>query len=265
MSAVVQEKPDIYERFFGVIAQGQSYLNIVYLFLSFPLGLFYFIFLIVGLSLGVGLTIIWIGIPILLAVLAGWWGMLAFEREMANRLLNVDIPPLARDPNPPEGMWERIKATLVNPVTWKGLVYLLARFPLGILAFVVVVTWLSLTLGLISAPFVVSYGSFAIEGRVGTMNEALLCAFLGVVIGLAGMHFMNLLAYIFGQFAVLMLGVPQPAAAAGNVPTESPPQEVAAPAKPIEAETAPKTKKPARRKSAASKSKKKNSETDKPS
>ncbi|MBN1311645.1 MAG: sensor domain-containing protein [Anaerolineae bacterium] len=217
MSAVVQEKPDIYERFFGVIAQGQTYLNVVYLLLSFPLGLFYFIFLIVGLSVGTSLVIIWVGIPILLVVLTVWWGMLVFEREMTNHLLPIDIPPLARDPNPPEGMWARIKATLTNPVTWKGLVYLLARFPLGILAFVVVVTWFALTLGLISAPFVYSYGSFAIEGSAGTMNEALLCAVVGVVIGFAGMHLMNLLAYVFGQFAILMLGMPQKTAPSSTV------------------------------------------------
>jgi hypothetical protein len=36
MSATVREQPDIYERFFGVFTQGQSYLNIVYLLLSFP-------------------------------------------------------------------------------------------------------------------------------------------------------------------------------------------------------------------------------------
>jgi len=265
MSAMVQEKPDIYERFFGVIAREQSYLNIVYLLLSFPLGLFYFIFLIVGLSVGVSLVIVWVGVPILLAVLAGWWGMLLFEREMTNRLLRVDIPPLAHDPNPPDGMWARIKATLSNPVTWKGLVYLFARFPLGILAFVIVVTWLSLTIGLISAPF--AYSSFVIEGRVGTMNEALLCAVVGIVIGFAGMHLMNLLAYIFGQFAVLMLGKSQPAAAVAEVSAESPSQEVVAPAKPIEAEAAPEpeTKKPKRRKATTSRSKKKTSEEEKPS
>jgi hypothetical protein len=260
MSTAVQEKPDIYERFFGVVAQERSYLNIVYLLLSFPLGLLYFIFLIVGLSVGIGLVIIWVGIPILLAVLAGWWGMLLFEREMANRLLRVDIPSLAREPNPPDGMWARIKTTLSNPVTWKGLVYLFARFPLGILAFVVVVTWLSLTLGLISAPFV--YSSFTIEGRVGTMNEALLCAVVGIAIGFAGMHLMNFLAYIFGQFAVLMLGKSQPAAAAANVPAESPPQEAV---KPIEAEAAPETKKPKRRKASTSQAKKSDAQKDKPS
>ena len=40
--------------FVGVIANPQSYLNIVYLLLAFPLGTFYFVFLVTGLSLGLG-------------------------------------------------------------------------------------------------------------------------------------------------------------------------------------------------------------------
>lgn len=235
MSATVREQPDFYERFFGVVSHGQSYLNIVYLLLSFPAGLFYFIFLITGLSLGLGLAIVWIGIPILLLVLAGWWGMLIFEREMAIRLLRVEIAPMSRDPNPPQGMWARLKTILSNPVTWKGLLYLLARFPLGILAFVIVVTWLSLAVGLISAPLVYTIVPLYVGwGRVANISDALLCAVVGIVIGIAGMHLMNLVSYIYGQFARLMLGTSPALTADASVPAELPPQQAAAPARPIE-------------------------------
>jgi hypothetical protein len=57
--------------FFGVIVDPQSYLNIVYLLVAFPLGTFYFVFLITGLSFGFGLFITLFGIPILLLVLGG--------------------------------------------------------------------------------------------------------------------------------------------------------------------------------------------------
>ncbi len=46
------------KRFFGVVARGQSYLNMIYLLLAFPLGVCYFVFLVTGLSLGIGLLII---------------------------------------------------------------------------------------------------------------------------------------------------------------------------------------------------------------
>ena len=53
----------------GVLTNSQTYKNLAYLLLSFPLGVFYFVFLITGISLGVSLAIIWIGIPIFIGVL----------------------------------------------------------------------------------------------------------------------------------------------------------------------------------------------------
>jgi len=131
--------------FFGVVAKGQSYLNLIYLLLAFPLGVFYFVFLVTGLSLGIGLLIIWLGIPILLFMLAAWWALTAFERQLALWLLRVDIPPMSRESASGQSVWTRFKAHLKNPVTWKGLVYLFAKFPLGILSFVVAVTLIALS------------------------------------------------------------------------------------------------------------------------
>ena len=49
--------------FFGVIAEPQSYINILYLLLAFPLGIAYFVFLVTGISVGAGLIIIWVVFP----------------------------------------------------------------------------------------------------------------------------------------------------------------------------------------------------------
>ena len=69
-------------RIFGAVIEPQSYVNILYLFLVFPLGIVYFMFLVTGLSLGFGLLIIWAGIPILMLVLMGTWPLwLPGQRE----------------------------------------------------------------------------------------------------------------------------------------------------------------------------------------
>ena len=86
------------KRLFGVVSNGQTYLNMIYLLLAFPLGLFYFVFLITGLSLGIGLIIIGIGIPILLLMMTSWWGLALFERKITVWLLRVeDIHPMLYD------------------------------------------------------------------------------------------------------------------------------------------------------------------------
>ena len=45
--------------------------NITFLLLSFPFGLFCFLLIVLGLAVGVGTLIIWIGLPILFATLVG--------------------------------------------------------------------------------------------------------------------------------------------------------------------------------------------------
>jgi hypothetical protein len=76
-------------RFFSIAVSGQAYLNLFYLLTAFPLGILYFVFLVIGIILGISLSIIWVGIPLLLLVGAGWWGLLVFERFLAVHLLNI--------------------------------------------------------------------------------------------------------------------------------------------------------------------------------
>ena len=138
---------------FGVFARPQTYTNMFYLVLAFPLGTAYFIFLVTGLSLGFSLLVLaLVGIPILLFVLAGSWAAAAFERELAIRLLNEDIPPMASEDLSERRLWPRLKAHLRNPVTWTGMVYLFAKFPIGVITFSLMVVLVYVSLGFITAP-----------------------------------------------------------------------------------------------------------------
>ncbi|HEU5199786.1 MAG TPA: sensor domain-containing protein, partial [Ktedonobacterales bacterium] len=62
---VMQQRNSWLGELFGVARQKQTYLNILYLLMSFPLGIFYFVALITGISVGMSTVIIWIGLPIL--------------------------------------------------------------------------------------------------------------------------------------------------------------------------------------------------------
>ena len=130
--------------FFGVIAEPQSYINILYLLLAFPLGIAYFVFLVTGISVGAGLIIIWLGVPILAFVLAGSWDMCEFERILAVSLLKVEIPHTIRERSTVTddqilssvehlvvGTWRRLKSHLSDPLTWTGMLYLFLKFPGG--------------------------------------------------------------------------------------------------------------------------------------
>lgn len=195
--------------FLRVVAEPQSYLNALYLLLSFPLGTFYFVFLVTALSLGLGLVITWFGIPILAGAIALSYAFVAFERSMAIAMLKVEIAPM-ETAETPSGLWAKLRALLTNPVTWKGMGYLLLKFPLGIVSFVVLVTLAAVSVALVAAPFYYWVPGVEIGWagwfEVDTLSEALVAAVFGVALGLASLHAFNGLAWLWGWLARAMLG-----------------------------------------------------------
>jgi len=119
------------ERFLRPIKEPQTYMNLLYLLLSFPLGIAYFVLMVTGTALGFGLTpIFFIGLFILFGVLLAGYGVAMFERELTSRLLGIDIAPA----HLPKGrdMRERILNILKSGVTWRGVLYAFLKFPVGI-------------------------------------------------------------------------------------------------------------------------------------
>lgn len=201
-------------KFFGVAVRGQTYLNALFLLLAFPLGLIYFIFLVVGISVGLPLIILWVGLLILALVFAAWVGLIGFERNMAKWLLHEKIPLHARPNLAGKNLWQKFTTTISDPITWKGLVYLLAKLPLGVLSFSVLVTLGSISLSLLAAPIYYKWIQpqitiTLVDGRpwmINSLSTALLVSLLGVLVTLVSMHILNGMAWVSGKFARVMLG-----------------------------------------------------------
>jgi len=198
--------------FFMAPFRWRTYANLLYLLLALPLGLVYFVFLTVGLALGYGLIVIWIGIPILALVFAGSWGLSALERRLAIGLLGAEVPPMAPPPTAStNGFWQRVKAFLANPVTWKGMAYLLFKLPLGIVSFTAVVTLLSVSVSLALVPVLWPWSDVTFDVNFGvwhpsTFTGSLICGLVGVVFLFASINLLNALALIWRQLATSMLG-----------------------------------------------------------
>lgn len=192
---------------FSVVWDPGTYLNILYLLVSLPLGAFYFVFLVTGFSLGLGLAIIWVGLPILLLMVLAVYGLTGFERLLAIHLLAQEVVPL-RDALPQESAWQWLKGVLTTPATWKGLLFLLLKFPFGIFSFVMTVTLLAISLAFIFAPVlilnrgVIDFGLWVAD----TLPEAFLCSLLGMILHLISLHILNALAWIWGILARGLLG-----------------------------------------------------------
>ncbi len=205
--------------FLGIIAKPEPWLNILYNLISFPLGIFYFVFLLTGIVLGFSLLILWIGIFILLFVMLAWWYLSVFERELAILFCRIKIPPMKRENSNGKSILDRFVLHLKQPVTWKGLLFLFLKFPIGIIQFVVTVSLISVIGALISAPFTYSYvdinfGLFYIN----SLPVAIFFCVLGFILVFPVLHIFNLFSKVLGQLALVLLGCePQPSEAERNI------------------------------------------------
>ncbi len=168
---------------FHIALRRQTYLNMLYLIASLPLGLAYFVFLIVGLAVGVISSFVLVGVPILLGIGAAWWWLGRFERELALWWLGIEIPPIVGPDTASASLPRRVVEYVFSPVTWTILAYLLLRFPLGVLGFslsvgaIALITWL--------AVLPIAFVTGAVDG-VGAIIGALLGPPLAVALpGLA--------------------------------------------------------------------------------
>ena len=193
-------------RFAHVAREPQSYRNLLYLAIALPLGIAYVTVLVAGLSIGAGLAVIVIGLVLLLATLFALRAMAAVERTLARRLLRIAIHP------PLEGgihaNWrQRVQLWLRDPVTWKSLVFLLGKLPMGIIAFAAI-TLLGLTSVVLTlAPALVAITPIIFFGwEIDNPVAAIAAVPVGIVLWLTSLHLFNGMAWIYGICARVMLG-----------------------------------------------------------
>jgi signal transduction histidine kinase len=189
----------------GVPLRGQTWLNVAYVLLAFPTGLAYFLVLVVGISVGAALTILVVGIGILLATLAAWRAMAAMERGLARGLLGVPIPQPA-DRRELAGI-DRVRRWLRDPVTWKSLVFVTLKFPLGIVSLAATGFLGFIALVMLFAPLIVLITPVTVFGWIVTNSgQALPLTLIGIPAVLIVLHLTNGLAWLWALFARVMLG-----------------------------------------------------------
>lgn len=156
----VQEKSAL-ARFFGVAVDPRAYAALFYMALSMATGIFYFTWVVTGLSLSAGLAVLIVGIPFIVLFFATVRALSFVEGKIVEAMLGVRMPrrPLYVDRE--TSLWQRIGAMFTDPRTWSTLLYLALMLPLGIAYFTIATTGLTLAVGFMAAPimhFFVDYG-----------------------------------------------------------------------------------------------------------
>ena len=147
-------------RFFGVAADPRTYGALFYSVLALATGIFYFTWVVTGISLSVGLAVLIIGIPFAILFLGSVRVLSLMEGRIVEVMLGERMPrrPLYAERDKPA--LQHIKDMFTDPRTWSTLVYMLAMLPLGILYFTLMVTLLSTSIGCIAGPLLLGFGAF---------------------------------------------------------------------------------------------------------
>jgi signal transduction histidine kinase len=129
-----------------VYAERRTWGALAYCLLGFPLAVAGFVFVVTAISVSAGLSVTLIGLPLLgIAVaMARGWG--AAHRGMARAFLDLDVetPTVHRRPG--------ILGYIGERNGWRAIAFMLIRFPLGIVDFVVAVTFFTYALGALTYP-----------------------------------------------------------------------------------------------------------------
>jgi signal transduction histidine kinase len=191
------------------ILDPRTYGRIAYLLLALPLGVIEFSFLVTAISFGVGTAVTLIGIPVLIFTVYAWRWLASVERSVIGTLTGIEIPSPYRAEPPRASWWDKLKARLADPATWKDLVFLLLQFPLGIASFVIAVCVLCISFGALLAP--AYYWSVPDGVDVGlfeanTLLEAFALVPLGALMVFLAIPALGALGRLYGELASLLLG-----------------------------------------------------------
>ncbi|WP_133499819.1 sensor domain-containing protein [Cognatilysobacter terrigena] len=204
-------------RFFGVAAEPRTYAALFYMLLSLATGIFYFTWVVTGLSMSAGLAVLIIGIPFVILFFGSVRVLSLVEGRLVEVMLGERMPRrptyVAKDGT----LLERIRELFVDPRTWGSMLYMLLMLPLGIIYFTVAVTLLSIAAGFIAAPVLALFAwagwapfdEFTISG---VNYWGLPFVFVGgIVLLFATLHLARGVGKLHGQIAKTMLVKSSPA------------------------------------------------------
>ncbi|MFH8453999.1 sensor histidine kinase [Streptomyces fungicidicus] len=132
--------------------EGRTWRELGYVLLSLPISILLFTYAVTMVSLGAGLLVTFLGVPVLAAALAGCRGFGALERARARGLLGLEVG----EPEPlrmkRQGFMAWIGAVLKSGASWRALLYAVLQLPWAVLPFAVTVTLWSVGWSLVTYP-----------------------------------------------------------------------------------------------------------------
>lgn len=209
----------LFTKAFGPVIAPRTYLRALHLLLMFPIGIAYFVGLVVTLTIGGALIWTLVGPVVLIVALyfSRWSG--DAEAWLVRHVTQIQLrrPPTAIEMG--QSFRSQLYTRLIDRNTWTGLIYLFAQFPIGIGIFVSLVVVISVGMAFVSAPIILMFSDSALEfggviPEIDTVSKGLFLVPIGLIAVFAGVHFVNVVSALHASWARLML-----ASKAKTIPT----------------------------------------------
>ena len=153
--------------FLGVYRNSKTYTSLVYLLLTFPLGIAFFVYAVTGFSVSLGLIFTFIGIFLVYIFFWSLPRIMFVMGLLTDWLVGIKMPEKVYKPYYEGSLFRKALNSLGDSRIWKTFLYFLfPAMPFGIAAFTIVITLLSVSLGAISFPIV-----YLVELLLGNYND----------------------------------------------------------------------------------------------
>lgn len=200
MSALDVWPPSIADDGLGIVLEPGPYKRLAYHLVSFPLGLVGFLGVVLGVTVGLVLSVLLVGVGLLAGTVTFVRALVELERRLADALLGMSVPSPPALTGQPSGPIAYVRAALADEATQRAGAFVLIRFPLSVVQGTVAVGLTALSLALVTAPLHYDGGQIMQFGpwwHLHSLSEALLAVPVGLLLWAFSLHVFDLL----GEFA----------------------------------------------------------------
>src|SRR5690606_22250829 len=120
--------------------------------LALATGIFYFPWVVTGLSMSAGFAILIIGIPFVILFFGSVRVLSLVEGRLVEVMLGERMPRRPLYPASGRSLWQRIGDMFTDPRSWSTLLYMLLMLPLGVVYFSIATILVTLGAVLLASP-----------------------------------------------------------------------------------------------------------------
>lgn len=194
--------------YFDAVFDKQSYLNMVFALIHFPLSLLSVTLLIISFIPGVLFFFFWIGAPLLNISFMLAWQLADKERWLLNKLYNENIPAVTRPAIQFQSQLKLFYMYVRKFRTWRYLLYHFVKFGLSLLLFLLPFILVGFGLMLIYAPFKAMFGHIQIFTwyQTDSFIEAIFIFFIGLILWMGIINLINAMTWLLIKASKHFLG-----------------------------------------------------------